>query len=85
MILFNWEIYMRIDKKNIKFTFFLDGNKYIVYSLLEDVSIGENLYFAEEIKETGDYESISEDEYTKVLNEYMDYLNSVDGGDINED
>ena len=53
MILFNWEIYMRIDKKNIKFTFFLDGNKYIVYSLLEDVSIGENLYFAEEIKETG--------------------------------
>ena len=75
---------MKISDKNIRFTFFLDGNKYIVYSLLEDISIGDDLFFAREIKETGDYESVPENEYDKVLNEYMSYLNSFVGGEINE-
>ena len=75
---------MKISDKNIRFTFFLDGNKYIVYSLLEDISIGDDLFFAKEIKETGDYESVPENEYDKVLNEYMSYLNSFVGGDIDE-
>ena len=75
---------MKISDKNIKFTFFLDGNKYIVYSLLEDISIGDDLYFAKEIKETGEYESVPENEYDKVLNEYIEYLNSFVGGDLDE-
>lgn len=75
---------MKINDKNIKFTFFLDGNKYIVYSLLEDISIGDDLYFAKEIKETGEYESVPENEYDKVLNEYIEYLNSFVGGDLDE-
>ena len=67
---------MKIDDKKIKFTFYLDGGKYIVFSLKEDIEIGDDLYFAKEI-ETGLYDSISDDEYDKVLNEYREYLETV--------
>ena len=67
---------MKIDDKKIKFIFYLDGNKYVVFSLKEDIEIGDDLYFAKEVNE-GIYDSVKEDEYDKVLNEYKDYLNTV--------
>ena len=55
---------MRIDKKNIKFTFFLDGNKYIVYSLLEDVSIKNNQKYKEHIGDISSYKN-----YVRLIDE----------------
>lgn len=68
---------MNINDKNIKFTFYLNENKYIVYTLNEQPNIGDDLFFAKAINSQDIYESIPENEYEKVLDEYMEYLNSI--------
>lgn len=72
---------MNIDDKNIKFTFYFDNNKYVVYSFKEEPEIGDTLFFAKQIKNQDIYENVPENEYEKVLSEYMDYLNSVGEAD----
>ena len=74
---------MIVDDNNIKFIFYLNGNKYIVFSLKENVELGDDLYFAKEISE-GIYDSISDVEYSEVLKEYEEYLNCVGEDDLNE-
>ena len=71
---------MAIDDSNIRFIFYLNGNKYIVFSLKENIEIGDDLYFAKEISE-GIYDSVTDDEYSEVLKEYEEYLNCI-GEDI---
>ena len=75
---------MKIDDGNIKFIFYLDGNKYVVFSLEENIKLGDDLYFAKEVYE-GLYESIPDAEYEKVLKEYKEYLENVVEEDLNED
>ena len=67
---------MIIEDKNIKFIFYLEGNKYIVFSLKENIELGDDLYFAKEM-ENGKYESVPDEEYEWVLNEYKGYLVGV--------
>lgn len=74
---------MIVDDNNIKFIFYLNGNKYIVFSLKENIELGDDLYFAKEISE-GIYDSISDVEYSEVLKEYEEYLNCVGEDDLNE-
>ena len=74
---------MVIDDNKIKFIFYLNGNKYIVFSLKENIELGDDLYFAKEISE-GIYDSISDVEYSEVLKEYEEYLNCVGEDDLNE-
>lgn len=77
---------MNIEKDNIRFTFYLDGNKYIVFSLEDKLSFGDDLYFAKEIENNDYYDVIIDDyEYNKVLKEYKEYLKFSEGGDENED
>lgn len=76
---------MKIDDKKIKFVFYLDGNKYIVFSLEDNIDFGDNLYFAREVGGLNIYESVPEDDYEKVLSEYRDYLNCIESGDFDED
>ena len=73
---------MKINDNNIKFIFYLDGNKYIVYSLNENIEIGDELRFAKEVNE-GVYENVPEEEYKQVLKEYEGYLNCI-GDDLYE-
>ena len=75
---------MDISDSNIRFTFYLDGNKYIVFSLDENITFGDDLFFAREIKNSNYYESIEGDEYNRVLKEYMEYLDFSEGGEYNE-
>ena len=75
---------MNIDKNNIVFTFYLDGNKYVVFSLEDELSFNDDLYFAKEIDDFGNYDAITGEEYEKVLNEYKEYLQFLEGGEENE-
>ena len=74
---------MAIDDSNIKFVFYLNGNKYIVFSLKENIEIGDDLYFAKEISE-GVNDSVTDDEYSEVLKEYEEYLNCVREDNLDE-
>ena len=74
---------MAIDDSNIKFIFYLNGNKYIVFSLKENIEIGDDLYFAKEISE-GIYDSVTYDEYSEVLKEYEEYLNCIGEDNLDE-
>lgn len=74
---------MAIDDSNIKFIFYLNGNKYIVFSLKENIEIGDDLYFAKEISE-GIYDSVTDDEYSEVLKEYEEYLNCIGEDNLDE-
>lgn len=74
---------MAIDDSNIKFIFYLNGNKYIVFSLKENIEIGDDLYFAKEISE-GIYDGVTDDEYSEVLKEYEEYLNCIGEDNLDE-
>lgn len=74
---------MAIDDSNIRFIFYLNGNKYIVFSLKENIEIGDDLYFAKEISE-GIYDSVTDDEYSEVLKEYEEYLNCIGEDNLDE-
>ena len=68
---------MEISDKNIRFTFYLDKEEYIVYSLLEEINFNDDLYFAKRNKKTNEYENLSDIEYDKALKEYKEYLNLI--------
>ena len=74
---------MAIDDSNIKFIFYLNGNKYIVFSLKENIEIEDDLYFAKEIAE-GIYDGVTDDEYSEVLKEYEEYLNCIGEDNLDE-
>ena len=76
---------MDISKDNIRFEFYLDGQKYVVFSLKDELSFGDDLYFGKETENANYYDVIDGDEYNKVLKEYKEYLNFSEGGEGNED